>query len=126
MNARLRFTLTVLLLAVIVSLIASNYKTTARLNDHSKAQRQRRMEDHSPSDTPVRIVDVRIGQRKVIFKESFDGGDDWLRGLVITLKSIDARRVSRWHRPDVRQTNRTDWTDSRFLDHGLWFESVLA
>ena len=90
MNHRLEFFLSPLLLLTIAALIATTYRTNAQLKSAKSFGAERRgrlIENHSYSDSPVKIIDVRIGKKKVTFKESFDDDDDWLKGLTIAVEN---------------------------------------
>lgn len=99
MNERLRFTLTVLSLIVIVYLIVSSYKTTARLTNHSPAATGQAQAKIIVTKTdlrpPLEITAVKAKRGQVETDKQFlDYDDDWIRGLTIRLINNSGKAVT--------------------------------
>ncbi|HKR60823.1 MAG TPA: hypothetical protein VJS64_13965, partial [Pyrinomonadaceae bacterium] len=95
MNNRLTLILSAVVL-IGIALLIDTYRTNAQLkqSDSVSDKRGRVMEDQSHSDTPVKIVEVRNGKHIVRLRQSFNEGDDWLKGLSIIVENRSQVPVS--------------------------------
>jgi hypothetical protein len=93
----LRTSLTTLAMLTIVTLLLITVATflEGSLVTVSAVQQQERLLHRVSVERsePIVITDIKVNSKNVLFDEKFAAGDDWLKGLVFTVKNRSDKRI---------------------------------
>src|SRR5437868_3431042 len=86
---------TIILLVLFLSLFAITWSDTSFVVRGVLAQTERKKtiteeEWHNP---PIRFIKIRVAEREVRLNEEFENGDDWFKGLTLTIKNVSSKDI---------------------------------